>query len=112
MKRRNNYTICAYFFLPLVLSSCYMVPIDSEGKPIYPAYSTYPVYTAPASSTSSGPPATSLPARLYPSNDIAIETGVVTGVVTTPVKRLVKGSIPADGEAACLAAMQRPPPDE
>ena len=37
---------------------------------------------------------------------------VVTGVVTTPVKRLVKGAIPADGEAACLAAMQRPPPGE
>jgi hypothetical protein len=72
-------TVVVLSLLVLVLSGCYVVPLDSEGRPIYPSH---PVYPTPVSPASGAPTATSLPARLYPANDIATETGVVTGVVT------------------------------
>ena len=72
-------SVVALSLLTLVLSGCYVVPLDSEGRPIYP---NHPAYVPPAHQTSSAPSAISLPARLYPANDIATETGVVTGAVT------------------------------
>ena len=58
--------------------------MDSEGRPIYPNHPAYVAraYVPPAHSASGAPGAVSLPARLYPSNDLATETGVVTGSVT------------------------------
>jgi hypothetical protein len=64
----------------LVLGGCVVVPIDSEGRPIYtPAPPAYSPSGAPVNPV---PRAVSLPVRLYPANNIATETGVVTGVVT------------------------------
>lgn len=72
-------SILAFSLLALALSGCYVVPLDSEGKPIYPGY---PNYAVPVHSSNIAPGAVSLPARLYPANDRAIETGVVAGTVT------------------------------
>ena len=68
----------------LSLSGCYVLPVTSDGY-VY----TYPAAGAPAASVPSypqaqahGPMPTVLQARLYPANDIAAQTGLVTGTVT------------------------------
>jgi hypothetical protein len=58
------------------LAGCYVVPIAPDGQP-------YAVVPAPAVLPSAAPPAaTPLVARLYPDNDLATQTGVLTGSVT------------------------------
>lgn len=64
------------------LSACYVVPVRGpdggvvyEAYPLPPAGSTMP---APAPTTASAV----LPARLYPANEQATQTGVITGAVT------------------------------
>jgi hypothetical protein len=74
----------------LVLSGCYVVPVvDPEGKihnyhyPLPPA--GVPVAVAPGAVTvpaHGGSLPVVLNARLYPDNDLATQTGVVTGTVT------------------------------
>ena len=69
------------------LTACYVVPERTpDGAVIYQHYPLPPVGTVappPAGAASPGraAPAT-LPVRLYPSNDVATRTGVVTGSVT------------------------------
>jgi hypothetical protein len=80
----------------LAISGCYIIPMNPDGSPaalppgiVIPGVphgtSSAPVPPAPATSPAlqpkSAPPAT-LQARLYPANDIATQTGVVTGTVT------------------------------
>ena len=72
------------------LSGCYVVPIGSDGMAVYPAAAVpavvapAPVYAAPAPAFA--PPSTPIPstmnARLYPSNDLAAQTGMLSGTVT------------------------------
>jgi len=100
------------------LSGCVLVPVASDGTPIYPGTATFypavpitvptvqgpgPGFLAPVpgrngrtapsapsyaplgveSATVGGPSApAALQARLYPSNDIATETGLLSGTVT------------------------------
>ena len=90
----------------LALSGCMVVPVGPDGSPIYPpsgavAYATVPVtavpypYRAPAYgavptyaaapaavAASSAPVPSVLQARLYPSNEIASRTGMLSGTVT------------------------------
>ena len=75
--------VFALSLMTQMLSGCVVVPLDSEGRPIY-YYPPHPDsgYPAPASATSGPPRPVSLPVRLYPANNVASETGVVTGVVT------------------------------
>ena len=70
------------------LSGCYVVPIAStpDGRPAY-AYSPVPVgpaYGAPAAPAvvPGGPMPATLNVKLYPSNDLANQTGVLVGQVT------------------------------
>jgi len=70
----------------LLLTGCYIVPINPDGTPAYPypyAYGTppYTVVPAPPVATGGRLPA-QLNARLYPINDAATQTGVMTGSVT------------------------------
>jgi hypothetical protein len=74
----------------LTLAGCYAVPIASmpDGTPYY-AYSPVPFAAAPPRTNGSvprvspaGPMPASLPVKLYPSNDLANQTGVLTGEVT------------------------------
>ncbi len=70
--------------LPLIvlLGSCYILPMDRYGNPIYPTPPTVynsPVVT-PSTQQKSGP--ITISARLYPANELAAATGVVSGTVT------------------------------
>jgi hypothetical protein len=83
------------------LSGCYVIPVGSDGYPAWPPGAvwgpgthtspTLPVAHPPAQPPQPqqrpGAPATpaipaTLQARLYPSNDIATQTGMVAGTVT------------------------------
>jgi hypothetical protein len=70
----------------LLLNGCYVVPVGPDGLPHF----LVPMQSAPipnqpnaGSSTPSRPPLpASLNARLYPANDLAMQTGMVAGTVT------------------------------
>ena len=68
--------------LTMVLGSCYVIPMDQYGNPVYPVPTHTPetnvVSTSPAKKA--GP--ITISARLYPSNELAAESGVVSGSVT------------------------------
>lgn len=72
----------------LSLSGCYILPVAANGQPYaYPpppvSALAYPLTGAsgiPAAPF--GPVPTVLNARLYPANDVATQTGVITGTVT------------------------------
>ena len=76
------------------LSGCYAVPVGSghDGTPVYAYSPLVPVVPAPHSAPYSaphapavvpgGPMAVALPVKLYPINDLANQTGVLTGEVT------------------------------
>ncbi len=75
----------------VALSGCYVVPIAGDGTAIYPypypvASAPYPTppyaAVAPPPVASGGPMPAVLQARLYPTNDIASQTGMITGTVT------------------------------
>ena len=70
----------------LVLSACYVIPVGPEGEAVY----TLGVpYIPPRSATGvptppfpAGPMPAVLSVKLYPANDLANQTGVLTGQVT------------------------------
>ena len=79
----------------LALSGCVVVPVGSDGRPLWPMAEPTPIRSStplpPAPATASVPspsaanPASSpaiLQAKLYPANDVAAETGVLTATVT------------------------------
>jgi hypothetical protein len=63
------------------LGGCYVLPIGPDGQPVYP----YPV-AAPSPHGMPLAPMTPMPtvlqARLYPMNDAAAQTGVLSGSIT------------------------------
>jgi len=60
-----------------------VLPIDQYGNPIYPPPPTYDGQVGtPAPSTPGKVGPITISARLYPANEVAAETGVVTGTVT------------------------------
>jgi hypothetical protein len=67
------------------LSGCVVVPVGPDGTPVYPAAAVpaviapAPVYAAPAPLQ---PAPATMQARLYPSNEIASRTGMLSGTVT------------------------------
>lgn len=72
--------------LSAFVSGCYVLPMAPDGTPIWPTPQPVPqhgAYQPPASpAQATGPLPTVLNARLYPANDIATQTGIVTGTVT------------------------------
>jgi hypothetical protein len=64
------------------LTGCYVLPIGPDGQPVYPAY---PQYATPQNPYPA-PPAMAMPtvlqARLYPGNDVAAQTGMLSGTIT------------------------------
>jgi hypothetical protein len=64
------------------LSACYVLPVGPEGQPV--AYLPMHPAPIPGQAAPSGPPALPrvLHARLYPENDVATRTGMVSGTVT------------------------------
>ena len=77
-----------------MLSGCYVIPLAPDGSPVYPlpyapppqAGVAYPppsqAYVAPRTGPYGGPAPAVLQARLYPANDLATQTGMITGTVT------------------------------
>ena len=112
MLQKSRRTLVAGLLAAGALSGCYVVPVASDGTPIYPAAAVYPAIAVPtvqgpgpnfgapvsgrsARTTNVSPqpalaladaagPAVPAPlqARLYPSNDVASETGMLSGTVT------------------------------
>lgn len=66
----------------LALSGCYVVPVGPDGNPAY----VIPIYPPQGSTHSPAASQPALPrvlsARLYPENDLATQTGMVSGTVT------------------------------
>jgi len=61
------------------LTGCYIVPVGPDGAPMHAAALAVPIQAAPVY----GAPAPSvLQARLYPANDLASRTGMLSGTVT------------------------------
>lgn len=70
------------------LSGCYVIPVGPDGQPAWAPGAVWGPGVSNASSTPHSPaparPATpaTLQAKLYPANDLATQTGVVSGTVT------------------------------
>lgn len=65
----------------VLVSGCYVVPERAaDGTVIYQHYPLPPVGAAPVKPATPRP--VTIPVRLYPANDVATTTGVVTGTVT------------------------------
>lgn len=83
--KRFKKSVAAGLALPaLALAGCYVVPaVGPDGHPVYHHYPIPPYPSAPPSPGMA--PATAFPvvlnARLYPDNDLATQTGVITGTV-------------------------------
>ena len=63
------------------LTGCYVVPMAPDGSPMYvlPPPAAAP---APHAPMAAGPMPAALNVRLYPANDLANQTGMLTGTVT------------------------------
>lgn len=72
----------------LALSACYVIPVGPEGEPVYAVGVPYVVQpggtpgAAPSGPFPRGPMPAVLSVKLYPANDLANQTGVLTGQVT------------------------------
>ena len=79
--KRISKSLAASLAFPALLSGCYVVPVvDPQGQVQYQYYPLPPVPPAPGMVPGAPLPVV-LNARLYPDNDLAIQTGVVTGTV-------------------------------
>jgi hypothetical protein len=70
----------------IALTGCYVVPVAPDGTTLYPYPYPYPApphaAVGPAPVVVGGPVPTVLQARLYPSNELASQTGMIAGTVT------------------------------
>jgi hypothetical protein len=72
----------ALVLVAATVSACYVVPVRGpDGNLIYQSYALPPAGTAPTGTPSMAMPQV-LSAKLYPANDLATPTGVVSGTVT------------------------------
>lgn len=63
------------------LAGCYVVPVAPDGTPLHAGAVAVPVPAAPVP-IYAAPVPTVLQARLYPANDAATHTGMLSGTVT------------------------------
>ena len=76
-------SIAAAMAASLALSGCYVVPVNPEGYPGYPYAATpLPIPPLPASGPAQAVAPTVLQARMYPANERASQSGVLSGTVT------------------------------
>lgn len=64
-----------------LLTGCYVVPVGPDGQLYAYPPGVIPTATVPSGAPAGAPPPVTLHARLYPANDIASQTGVLTGSV-------------------------------
>lgn len=86
---RKYFELGLVLLTSVVLTGCYVVPErTSDGRLIYQHYPLPPIGSsaqplAGSSSTQAGMASSAnLPVRLYPANDVAAGTGMITGSVT------------------------------
>ena len=77
MNPSTKFLVSASVF-SVILGGCYVIPIEQDGKTAYLG----PYLAPPPHVATSKPGPIALPARLYPNNDMAAATGVVSGSVT------------------------------
>jgi hypothetical protein len=115
MKRSTIHAALASALGTLSLSGCYIVPIGSEDlakiHALMQAQQPAPAAAAPTASAAPSAPA-SIPARLYPVNDIATENGMLSGTVTNMMNgkgrlQLTYRGEPLVGEATRVANDER-----
>jgi hypothetical protein len=86
-------SLCAAGVSSLCISGCYVIPVGPDGYPAWAPGAAWgpgigqpgpavPPASAPSAAPSKGSAPATLQARLYPSNDVATQTGVVSGTVT------------------------------
>ena len=76
--KRNAKIAAALAACALTMQGCYMLPYDQNGQP----FPVYPIGVPPnAVAPATGPGPVALNVRLYPENDAAAQTGVLTGTV-------------------------------
>ena len=77
-KKANGKLIVALSLSTLALAGCYVVPVVApDGQTVY---THYPVPPPPG--VGQPPAPVTMHARLYPANDLANQTGMVSGTVT------------------------------
>jgi hypothetical protein len=70
------------------LSGCYVIPVNPDGSPAWPPGAVWGPGVTPSSRVTAPAPAqkptvpATLQARLYPANELATPTGIVSGTVT------------------------------
>ena len=78
MLRSTSRSLFAGALTAATLAGCYVVPVAPDGTPLHGAVAVpvapAPIYAAPAPAV--------LQARLYPSNETASQTGMLSGTVT------------------------------
>ncbi len=80
---RLHRTLIAAAVATSTLTGCYIVPVAGpDGATIYQHYPLPPVGSPMPVAPQGGSMPAVLTARLYPSNEMATQTGVVTGTVT------------------------------
>jgi hypothetical protein len=102
----------ALTFATLALSGCYVVPVSPDGR----AVAVHPIPPGPnapsGASAPALPAATTMTARLYPTNDVAAQHGVLTGSVINHLNgrgefHLTFGTELLTGEATRVASDAR-----
>ena len=90
---RHSKTLVIAALPALALTGCYVIPVDSRGNAVYAVGTPVPPQHAPVvvnNPANGGPPQvvyagaslSVLSFRLYPANDLATQTGMMTGTVT------------------------------
>lgn len=92
MKRISQSLAAGLAFPAIALSGCYVVPVvDPQGNVQYQHYPLPPAGTHVVAGAPGAyypgvqplpPPPVSMPARLYPANELANQTGMISGSVT------------------------------
>jgi hypothetical protein len=72
----------AALFASAALGGCYVLPIGPDGQPVYPVAMHTPHGATMAPMPVMPPMPIVLHARLYPMNDAAAQTGVLSGTIT------------------------------
>jgi hypothetical protein len=76
--KRNIWIAAALAAGAVTLQGCYVLPYDPEGKP----FPIYPIGVPPsAAAPATGPAPVALNVRMYPANEEATQTGMLTGTV-------------------------------
>ena len=81
MSRTTSFVMIASL-TSVALTGCYVVPVAPDGTPLHATPLVVPVQPAPVYAAPVPPSPSVLQARLYPANDIATRTGMLSGTVT------------------------------